>query len=212
MGPIISTSTIPDPWGGIGGVGVPPSRGSPLVFGGASSTSPPSAGKTNPDPWTAPAPVQTNNDPWGAPAPVVTETPAKVDPFSPPGSSDPHDVMAAFGGGAGPANPWDMGGLDPLPLLGQNNGQNTGAKPRSAVENLLGEHSALVNLDSLVDNKKTAGPPAKNPFAEQPNPFQAAAAPKPSMNQLRGGNQPSAQAGGGWPTSQTTNTDINPFF
>ena len=66
------------------------------------------------------------------------------------------------------------------------------------MENLLGEHSALVNLDSLVDNKKTGGggagggaggPPAKNPFAEQPNPFQAAAAPKPSMNQLRGGNQ-----------------------
>ena len=112
------------------------------------------------------------------------------------------------------ANPWDMGGLDPLPLLGPNNMQvgsseaalsvpchpgifQTGAKPKSAVENLLGEHSALVNLDSLVDNKKSGGgaggaaggPPAKNPFAEQPNPFQAAAAPKPSMNQLRGGNQ-----------------------
>ena len=63
------------------------------------------------------------------------------------------------------------------------------------MENLLGEHSALVNLDSLVDSKKSGGgagaggPPAKNPFAEQPNPFQAAAAPKPSMNQLRGGNQ-----------------------
>merc|ERR1719361_2762740 len=54
------------------------------------------------------------------------------------------------------ANPWDMGGLDPLPLLGPNNGQ-TGAKPKSAVENLLGEHSALVNLDSLVDSKKTGG-------------------------------------------------------
>ena len=77
MGPIISSSTIPDPWGGIGGVGVPPSRGSPLVFGGASSTSPPSAGKTNPDPWAAPAPAQTNNDPWGGAAPAVTETPAK---------------------------------------------------------------------------------------------------------------------------------------
>ena len=65
------------------------------------------------------------------------------------------------------------------------------------MENLLGEHSALVNLDSLVDNKKSggggAGPPAKNPFAEQPNPFQAAAAPKPSMNQLRGGNQVSLE-------------------
>ena len=70
MGPIISSSTIPDPWGGIGGVGVPPSRGSPLVFGAATSTSPPSAGKTNPDPWSAPAPATSNNDPWG-------ETPAK---------------------------------------------------------------------------------------------------------------------------------------
>jgi len=241
MGPIISSSTIPDPWGGIGGVGVPPSRGSPLVFGAASSTSPPSAGKTNPDPWSAPAPAPSNNDPWG-------ETPARADPFSPGGPTDPNDVMAAFGGGGGggaskpnggfgsgvspvpgagaqvAANPWDLGGLDPLPLLGPNNTQ-TGAKPKSAVENLLGEHSALVNLDSLVDNKKSGpggglagagpagGPPAKNPFAEQPNPFQAAAAPKPSMNQLRGGNQPAAQMGGGWP-SQTanTNTDINPFF
>ena len=58
-----------------------------------------------------------------------------ADPFS-PAAGDPNDVMAAFGGaanpnggfgGAGvspvPANPWDMGGLDPLPLLGQNNGQ-----------------------------------------------------------------------------------------
>ena len=34
-----------------------------------------------------------------------------------------------------------------------------------------------------------AQPGAKNPFAEQPNPFQAAAAPKPSMNELRGGGQ-----------------------
>jgi len=225
MGPIISSSTIPDPWGGIGGVGVPPSRSSPLVFSGVSgvsSTSPPSAAKTNPDPWNAPAP--SNNDPWGAPA--VPETQAKADPFSPAGGTgDPNDIMAAFGGagnsnggGAGsvPANPWDMGGLDPLPLLGPGNVQSTGAKPRSAVENLLGEHSALVNLDSLVDNKRTTGaaPAAKNPFAEQPNPFQAAAAPKPSMNQLRGGNQPSAGVGGGWPSQagSNTNTDINPFF
>ena len=61
------------------------------------------------------------------------------------------------------------------------------------MENLLGEHSNLVNLDSLVQPKRgQASQPqagAKNPFAEQPNPFQAAAAPKPSMNELRGGNQ-----------------------
>ena len=61
------------------------------------------------------------------------------------------------------------------------------------MENLLGEHSNLVNLDSLIQPKRgQANQPqagAKNPFAEQPNPFQAAAAPKPSMNELRGGNQ-----------------------
>ena len=62
------------------------------------------------------------------------------------------------------------------------------------MENLLGEHSNLVNLDSLVQPKRgqpgqPQQPGAKNPFAEQPNPFQAAAAPKPSMNELRGGNQ-----------------------
>ena len=74
--------------------------------------------------------------------------------------------------------------------------QNQGAvnkNGKSAVENLLGEHSNLVNLDSLIQPKRgQANQPqagAKNPFAEQPNPFQAAAAPKPSMNELRGGNQ-----------------------
>ena len=52
-----------------------------------------------------------------------------ADPFSPApsaaGVSEPSDLMAAFGGGA-PANngaaqasPWDLGGLDPVPLMGQ---------------------------------------------------------------------------------------------
>ena len=111
--------------------------------------------------------------------------------------------MAAFGSpadngtspaasAAAAANPWDLGGLDPVPLMPGTNGAGSGAKPKqSAVESLLGEHSNLVNLDSLVQPKRGAstGTAAKNPFAEQPNPFQAAAAPKPSMNQLRGGNQ-----------------------
>merc|ERR1719312_2154646 len=241
MGPIISTSTIPDPWGGIGGVGVPPSRGSPLVFG---SSSPPSTGaKPAPaDPWgsspaAAAAPVNTsngNNDPWG-PATHTETSPAKPDPFSPGnnGNSDPNDVMAAFGAGsngasqavtASPAaNPWDLGGLDPVPLMpgsGLAQIQNQGAKSKpSAVENMLGEHSNLVNLDSLLQPKRgvqgpgSAGTGAKNPFSEQPNPFQAAAAPKPSMNQLRGGNQPQQAQQGGWPNQGTqNNADINPFF
>merc|ERR1719158_2329187 len=111
MGPIISSSTIPDPWGGIGGVGVPPSRGSPLVFAGGSS-SPPSAGvKSGGDPWGsggAPAAPSGgnngNNDPWGAPA-NTEASPAKADPFYPAlPTSDPSDVMAAFGGGVSSNN------------------------------------------------------------------------------------------------------------
>lgn len=232
MGPIISSSTIPDPWGGIGGVGVPPSRGSPLVFAGGSS-SPPSAGvKPGGDPWGsggAPAPSggnNGNNDPWGAPA-NTEASPAKADPFYPAlPTSDPSDVMAAFGGGApsnnghgvssAQASPWDLGGLDPVPLMGQSQGA-VNKNGKSAVENLLGEHSNLVNLDSLIQPKRgqASGQPqaggAKNPFSEQPNPFQAAAAPKPSMNELRGGNQqPPAPQLGGWPNQN--NSDINPFF
>lgn len=56
-----------------------------------------------------------------------------ADPFYPalPSAavSDPSDLMAAFGGGApsnngngasgGQASPWDLGGLDPVPLMGQ---------------------------------------------------------------------------------------------
>ena len=100
------------------------------------------------------------------------------------------------------------------------------------MESLLGEHSNLVNLDSLVQPKRGAASSttaAKNPFTEQPNPFQAAAAPKPSMNELRGGQQvminnmnmkykvklfqPQQQQTGGWPTqNNSNNSDINPFF
>jgi len=235
MGPIISSSTIPDPWGGIGGVGVPPSRGSPLVFG---SSSPPSAGAkpAAADPWGAAGNNSNgNNDPWGAPQQTEVSPAAKQDPFSPSAGGDPNDVMAAFGGAGGSngsaaptaaaANPWDMGGLDPVPLMGGVNNSQTqnfsGAKPKpNTVESLLGEHSNLVNLDSLIQPKRggsqssaAPGPGPKNPFAEQPNPFQAAAAPKPSMNELRGGNQQSAPQIGGWPSQNNqNNSDINPFF
>jgi len=226
MGPIISSSTIPDPWGGIGGVGVPPSRGSPLVFAG--SNSPPSSGAkpAAADPWAgagAGAGAGGNNDPWGAPAPAVQSevSPAKPDPFS--ANNNGNDLMSAFGGvnnGSSPqpaANPWDLGGLDPVPLMATNGSQQSGAKAKqSAVESLLGEHSNLVNLDSLVQPKRGAASSttaAKNPFTEQPNPFQAAAAPKPSMNELRGGQQPQQQQTGGWPTqNNSNNSDINPFF
>ena len=51
------------------------------------------------------------------------------DPLSPGantsggGGGDPNDLMAAFGAGASPgaaaANPWDLGALDPMPLMSQ---------------------------------------------------------------------------------------------
>jgi hypothetical protein len=100
-------------------------------------------------------------------------------------------------------------------------GGGTGARPKNAVESLLGEHSNLVNLDTLTQ-LKAANPAAKNPFADQPNPFQAAAAPKPTMNQLMtGGNQTSSGLGSAWPEGnqqqqqqqqQQGNQEINPFF
>ena len=54
-----------------------------------------------------------------------------ADPFYPalPASDPSSDLMAAFGGGApsnngngasgAQASPWDLGGLDPVPLMGQ---------------------------------------------------------------------------------------------
>jgi len=245
-GGIISSGTIPDPWGGIGAVGVQPSRASPLPVGGLYSSPPQQVGD---DPWGA---GELANDPWGAPHhsaanPSISPNPSKqsADPFSPANDQGSSDLMAAFGGssnnGTSPlhsqtspspkqSNPWDLSGLDPMggvDLLGGNTpmvGQNTGAKPKKSVETLLGEHSNLVNLDNLVQPKVTSNAP-KNPFADQPNPFQnpfvapsnpfqAAAAPKPTINQLRTGGQSQASAGA-WPEQQhqqQNNTDINPFF
>jgi len=230
-GGIISSSNIPDPWGGIGAVGVPPSRASPLPV----YSSPPQ--QVADDPWGA---SDVTNDPWGAPPqaanPSISPNPPKqsVDPFSPETDQGGSDLMSAFGGvnnGTSPlhsqtspspkqSNPWDLSGLDPMggvDLLGNNTpavSQNTGAKPKMSVETLLGEHSNLVNLDNLVQPKAASNAP-KNPFADQPNPFQAAAAPKPTINQLRTGQ--SQASVGAWPDQQPpqqqqNNTDINPFF
>lgn len=161
------------------------------------------------------------------------------------GSAPPHPVSPAHmqapvspgrmgGGELEPANnPWDLSALDPMGGLmggvdllnggGQGYiGEETGAKPKKSVESLLGEHSNLVNLDSLVKVKPSST--ARNPFSEQPNPFQAAvqpnvfqaaAAPKPSMNQLRTSNQQVPTNGNGsegmdWPG--TGQNDVNPFF
>jgi len=247
-GNIVSQSTIPDPWGGIGAHGVPPSRASPLAFhqgsppqadpwgsggesagGGGLYPNLGGAGVGGPDPWAA-QPQQASASP----------VPAPVDPFSPgspvktSGSADllaadwtgngaangNGGILGAAGGNGSPshmapqaaANPWDLSGLDPMA------GGATGARPKNAVESLLGEHSDLVNLDNLTQ-LKTANPAAKNPFADQPNPFQAAAAPKPTMNQLMTGNQASSGLGSAWPDGnqqqqqqQQGNQEINPFF
>merc|ERR1719264_2177563 len=282
-GNVVSQSTIPDPWGGIGAHGVPPSRASPLAFhqgsppqadpwgsggesagGGGLYPNLGGAGVGGPDPWAA-QPQQASASP----------VPAPVDPFSPgspvktSGSADllaadwtgngaangNGGILGAAGGNGSPshmapqaaANPWDLSGLDPMA------GGATGARPKNAVESLLGEHSDLVNLDNLTQ-LKTANPAAKNPFADQPNPFQnkaatpdpqaplsleweyfwqqpnlctretahqptAAAAPKPTMNQLMTGNQASSGLGSAWPDGnqqqqqqQQGNQEINPFF
>jgi len=210
-----------------------PPRASSDPWGSASGNMELANTSVSNDPWAAPADLPSS----------VSPAPAKIaaDPFSP---GDPNDVMSAFGGhghnGGGGAfggsplagtvspvmggqhtqspNPWDLSGLDPMggqtDLLGNNVGMNTGAKPKKIVESLLGEHSNLVNLDNLVQ-PKVAGGAAKNPFADQPNPFQAAAAPKPTINQLRTGGQPSSQMGS-WPdnsgVASNNNADINPFF
>ena len=117
-GNIVSQSTIPDPWGGIGAHGVPPSRASPLAFhqgsppqgdpwgsGGEPSASAGGglypnlggAGAGGPDPWAA-QPQHGNTSPVPA---------APVDPFS-PGSpvktSAGADLLAANWTGSGASN------------------------------------------------------------------------------------------------------------
>ena len=44
------------------------------------------------------------------------------------------------------ANHWDLSGLDPM----AGSAGPTGARPKTGVESLLGEHSNLVNLDNLT--------------------------------------------------------------
>jgi len=214
------------------------------------ASSAPGIGALN-DPWGAPPavppPTAASPQPWNAGGGSVSPQPWAVSPSRQPANNGNNvDILSGLsGGGPGspsrgnnlldnqqPANnPWDLSGLDPMEgggLLGggvdllNGGGQETGAKPKKSVESLLGEHSNLVNLDSLV-KAKPAGT-ARNPFSEQPNPFQAAAqpnifqaaaAPKPSMNELRTNNQQvhtngNGSAGANWPGTGQSN--VNPFF
>jgi len=221
-----------------------PPRAGTDPWGSASGNTEQGAGSVANDPWAAPSelPLQTSTTSVSpAPSKSLVDPFSPGDPndvlavfggsgqngggSGAFGSSPHHGTVSPAMGSQQPAthspNPWDLSGLDPMgsgngqtDLLGNNLGINTGAKPKKIVESLLGEHSNLVNLDNLVQ-PKVAGGAAKNPFADQPNPFQAAAAPKPTINQLRTGGQPAAQIGV-WPdnsgVASNNNTDINPFF
>ncbi|XP_023337922.1 epsin-1 isoform X2 [Eurytemora carolleeae] len=245
-----ASAAVPaDPWGGgapaldapaaLSVLDAPVSRGVNQDPWGAPAPAP--QPQVLADPWGAPAP-SVSPQPWGGPAPTASPqpwggsnntSPAKQDIFSQPGGNLELLTGVGFNGSQAHSpskisqagNPWDLAGLDPMGggidlLSTQQNGSGmyTGAKPKKGVESLLGEHSNLVNLDNLVKAKPAAL--ARNPFAEQPNPFQAgeqpnpfqaAAAPRPTINQLRTGGQPQMNGGsGGWPESGQT--DINPFF
>jgi len=231
-----------DPWG------APPSVPAPK----ANSPGPwnNGGGSVSPQPWAVSPSRQPPTQPQNTNNNILFSQGNNVDilsGLSAGGSAPPQQVSPArmpapaspsrMGGAGEPANnPWDLSALDPMGgggLMGGgvdllNGGQGfmgeeTGAKPKKSVESLLGEHSNLVNLDSLVKAKPSST--ARNPFSEQPNPFQAAAqpnvfqaaaAPKPSMNQLRTTNQqvPSngngTEAGMDWPGTGQNN--VNPFF
>lgn len=229
----ITQSTLPDPWGGIGAHGVPPSRGTPVVF---HQESPPKG-----DPWSSGGDQggasgglypnlggSAGSDPWGAPVSTnVSPSVPTSDPFfgSPVKGNGTEDLLAASGwkgeasGNSQQAssNPWDLSGLDPMGGVGGETQSNTGARAKKTVESLLGEHSNLVDLDNLVQPKSNNGSvPVKNPFADQPNPFLANAAPKPTMNQLLSGQATASSAATSsspWPEpSKQQSNDMNPFL
>jgi hypothetical protein len=226
-----------DPWGAPPSVPAP-SANSPQPWTGGSAAP---GGSVSPQPWAVspsrqpavPLPANSNNNDLfsqGNHVDILSGA-HHGQPTSPARSAHPADHYQP------PNNPWDLSGLDPMGgvgLLGAGldllngggqgfMGEETGAKPKKSVESLLGEHSNLVNLDSLVKAKPSST--ARNPFSEQPNPFQAAvqpnifqaaAAPKPSMNELRTTTTTQLQtngngsAGANWPgTDQNT---VNPFF
>ena len=59
-------------------------------------------------------------------------------------------------------NPFDMGGMGSgagglSGSVPKNEQSHNGAKPKSTVQSLLGEHSNLVNLDDLVTSGKAQG-------------------------------------------------------
>ena len=185
-----------DPWGGIstgqpsGPIYSAPTPSAPVV--------PPEPAPSQ-DPWGAPASTsasQPQPDPWGAPSQPQTfgsGDPWETDPFSGTASSS-----------AAPTDPFDTPSADPWADTNQpktNGGPDTHGSfdmmsignnlPTNTKQDLLADHSTLVNLDSLVNVSKESNPfftPA--PQQTKPgNPFAVEKPVAPSLNQLRT-NQP----------------------
>ena len=74
--------------------------------------------------------------------------------------------LKTFTGTTSP-NPFDMGGMGSgagglSGSVPKNEQSHNGAKPKSTVQSLLGEHSNLVNLDDLVTSGKAQGKNKRN--------------------------------------------------
>ena len=74
--------------------------------------------------------------------------------------------LKTFTGTTSP-NPFDMGGMGSgagglSGSVPKNEQSHNGAKPKSTVQSLLGEHSNLVNLDDLVTSGKAQGKNKQN--------------------------------------------------
>lgn len=122
--------------------------------------------------------------------------------------SDPLDVIShrnkigangqnTNNGGALPSDPFDLGGL------GESLPQSSGAIKKTP-QSFLGENSALVNLDNLVNTSaiKTVTPTPTVPVSYSANPFATAAAPLHApINQIRQD-----------PWAVNTNATANPFL
>ncbi|XP_043191089.1 epsin-1-like isoform X2 [Amphibalanus amphitrite] len=189
-----------DPWSGTSTPAAAVDPWAPLEQPAAPAGPPAAAAPV--DPWaplaspSAPAAA----DPW---APVAAELSAAVQP---PAAARDEDEFAELTqrSAAAPTNgaargaagsPWELGelsaALTPSPVAGAPAGRPPPAS--KSPHSFLGENSGLVNLDNLIGAPAGAAPPPAaqaNPFGWTPaaaaaNPFQAAAPPAPSINQIR---------------------------
>ncbi|XP_055340560.1 epsin-2-like [Paramacrobiotus metropolitanus] len=150
------------------------------------------------------------SDPWGAP-PVPAQS-AFGNGFSPANSPPKPTFTHPSPPVAASLDPWSQltptSASNPLSISPTTMAQPKKPTSTSPAVDFLGQNSNLVNLDSLVTLPSRPQPPvptsafALNPFGgpltaptgnnapSVPNPFHAAAAPPPTINQLRQGGQP----------------------